>query len=67
MVGVVHSLGEGVSDYKVGDHVGVGWFGGHCGHCKSCTQDAWVCCDTMPATGVHFDGGYAEYMGLASR
>jgi len=62
VVGVVHALGEGVTEYKIGEKVGVGWFGGNCGHCKACKEDSWISCEHGFATGVHVDGGYAEYM-----
>jgi len=54
-----------VKDYKVGEVVGVGWFGGHCGECSACKQDAWVACPKSPGSGIHIDGGYAEYMVVA--
>ncbi|GAM21063.1 hypothetical protein SAMD00019534_042380, partial [Acytostelium subglobosum LB1] len=60
--GVIDQLGEGVTGFKVGDKVGVGWFGGHCGHCKACREDDWVCCTEGKVCGIHYDGGFAEYM-----
>lgn len=33
VAGVVDALGEGVSTFRVGDKVGVGWHGGHDGTC----------------------------------
>jgi len=55
-------VGEGVTKYKKGDKVGVGWFGGHCGACKSCLQNEWVCCEKGQICGASYDGGYAEYI-----
>ena len=33
VVGLVDAIGEGVSDWRVGQRVGLGWYGGHCGKC----------------------------------
>jgi len=65
VAGIVDEVGEGVTNFKKGDHVGVGWFGGHCGdtvNCQGCRVDAWVCCSKGKICGIHYDGGYAEYM-----
>ena len=40
-----------VSDFTVGDRVGVGFLGGHCD---------FVNCENQPHTGLTADGGYAE-------
>lgn len=56
-------MGEAVTDWKKGDRVGVGWFGGHCGSCSQCKEDQWVCCEKGKITGAHITGGFAEYMG----
>src|SRR5277367_1155755 len=34
IAGVLEAVGEGVVGWKVGQRVGVGWFGGECGHCS---------------------------------
>jgi alcohol dehydrogenase len=34
IAGIVDAVGEGVVGWKAGTRVGVGWFGGHCGHCE---------------------------------
>jgi D-arabinose 1-dehydrogenase-like Zn-dependent alcohol dehydrogenase len=63
VAGIIDALGEGVKGWKVGDRVGVGWFGGSCGYCDSCRRgDLIVCLNTREVTGVTRDGGYAEYM-----
>jgi len=62
VAGFVDEVGEGVTKFKKGDSVGIGWFGGHCGSCRPCLQDDWVCCEKSAGpTGISFDGGYAEY------
>ena len=61
--GVVDALGAGVLGWKVGDRVGIGWFGGSCGYCDSCRRGDFLTCLINPqVTGISWDGGYAEYM-----
>lgn len=62
VVGRIDALGAGVSDWKIGQRVGVGFLGGHCGHCQSCRRGDFVNCSNQPISGGHFDGGYAEVM-----
>lgn len=42
--------------------VGVGWYGGCCHTCGSCEEGDLILCDTMPITGIMYDGGYGEYV-----
>jgi D-arabinose 1-dehydrogenase-like Zn-dependent alcohol dehydrogenase len=57
-VGRVDALGEGVTDFQIGDRVGVGWFGGSCHSCHNCVREnAWVSCPKVVATGGAVDGG----------
>ena len=62
VVGRIDALGEGVSGWKIGQRVGVGFLGGHCGVCQSCRCGDFVTCTDQPISGVHYDGGYAEVM-----
>jgi D-arabinose 1-dehydrogenase-like Zn-dependent alcohol dehydrogenase len=63
VVGVIDAVGAGVSEWKTGQRVGVGWHGKHCGHCDDCRRgDFFACTEDHQVTGVNFDGGYAEYM-----
>lgn len=63
VVGVVDALGAGVAAWKVGQRVGVGWHGGHCGYCSACRNgDFFGCTENLQITGISFDGGYAEYL-----
>jgi len=34
--GVVVAVGELVEEIKVGDHAGIKWLNGSCGHCEFC-------------------------------
>jgi D-arabinose 1-dehydrogenase-like Zn-dependent alcohol dehydrogenase len=63
VVGVVDAVGPGVSQWKPGERVGVGWHGGHCGYCDSCRNgDFFACTVALQITGISFDGGYADYL-----
>ncbi len=62
IAGVVDEVGAGVSEWKKGDGAGVGWYGGHCGHCPSCRRGEFVNCQFLPIPGITYDGGYAEFM-----
>lgn len=63
VMGVVDALGEGVTQWKVGERAGVGWHGGNCGHCDNCKRgDFFACTVDLKVTGISFDGGYGEYM-----
>jgi D-arabinose 1-dehydrogenase-like Zn-dependent alcohol dehydrogenase len=62
-VGIIDAVGAGVTQWKPGQRVGVGWHGGHCGSCDNCRKgDFFGCTVALQVTGISFDGGYAEYM-----
>jgi D-arabinose 1-dehydrogenase-like Zn-dependent alcohol dehydrogenase len=60
--GRVDALGPGVTAWRVGQRVGVGWHGGHCGVCVNCRRGDFVLCVVMQVPGIAYDGGYADYM-----
>jgi propanol-preferring alcohol dehydrogenase len=62
VVGTIDKLGSGVSAWKLGQRVGVGWHGGHCFACGPCRNGEFGACDNSLTTGLTTDGGYAEYM-----
>jgi D-arabinose 1-dehydrogenase-like Zn-dependent alcohol dehydrogenase len=62
VVGIIDQVGEGVPNWKSGQRVGVGWYGGHCGHCPSCRRGDFVTCANAQIPGISYDGGYADYM-----
>jgi len=62
VVGVVDAVGAGVTQWKTGQRVGVGWHGGYCGQCERCRRGDLFACVTSQVTGLTFDGGYGEYM-----
>lgn len=62
VVGVVDAVGPGVTEWRAGDRVGVGWHGGHDFTCTSCRRGDFVTCANQAVTGVTRDGGYAQYL-----
>jgi D-arabinose 1-dehydrogenase-like Zn-dependent alcohol dehydrogenase len=63
VAGVVDAVGPNVQEWKKGQRVGIGWYGGHCGYCDSCRRGDFITCQIAPQiSGVTYDGGYAEYM-----
>ncbi len=63
VAGVVDALGAGVAGWVVGERVGVGWHGGHCGQCDPCRRgDFQACQKGAPIPGISYDGGHADYM-----
>lgn len=63
VAGIIDAVGESVGAWRVGQRVGVGWHGGHCGYCDSCRRGDFVTCQIAPQiTGISYDGGYADYM-----
>jgi len=62
VVGVVDAIGDGVTMWKVGQRVGLGWYGGHCGKCEPCRRGDLVCCVQLKIPGITYDGGYADYV-----
>lgn len=63
VMGIIDAVGEGVSQWKVGERAGVGWHGGNCGHCDNCRRgDFFACTVDLKVTGISFDGGYGECM-----
>ena len=60
LVGVIDAVGDGVQIWQVGDRVGVGFLGGHCGVCDFCRRGDFVNCTDQPWTGATVEGGYAE-------
>jgi alcohol dehydrogenase, propanol-preferring len=60
IVGKVIELGQGASDFSVGDRVGVPWLAHTCGVCSYCRRGMENLCDHAAFTGCTLDGGYAE-------
>jgi alcohol dehydrogenase/propanol-preferring alcohol dehydrogenase len=62
IAGEIAALGDGVKGWKVGQRVGVGWFGGNCGYCEWCRRGDFINCQNMEIPGITMDGGYADYV-----
>ena len=62
VAGVIDGLGEGITAWKKGQRVGVGWHGGHDNTCLECRRGDFRNCQNMKVTGISYDGGYQEYM-----
>src|SRR6202167_5842303 len=61
VVGRVATLGEGVTDYALGDRVGVAWLRHTDGTCRYCRRGNENLCPNSRYTGWDADGGYADY------
>jgi D-arabinose 1-dehydrogenase-like Zn-dependent alcohol dehydrogenase len=62
IVGKVDSVGDNVPQWKAGQRVGIGWYGGHCGRCEPCRRGDLVACQNLSIPGITYDGGYADYV-----
>src|SRR6202171_6719040 len=60
VVGRIDALGSGVSRWKTGQRVGIGFFGGEDGTCEPCRRGDIVYCQNAVTPGGTVDGGYAE-------
>ena len=62
VAGIIHELGDGVSAWKQGQRVGVGWHGGQDNTCVSCRRGDFRNCRNLKIPGITYDGGYQQYM-----
>ena len=62
VAGVIDEVGSGVSAWKRGQRVGVGWHGGQDGTCVQCRRGDFRNCQNVLVAGISYDGGYQEYM-----
>jgi D-arabinose 1-dehydrogenase-like Zn-dependent alcohol dehydrogenase len=62
VAGIIDELGAGVSTWKKGQRVGVGWHGGQDGTCLSCRRGDFRNCRNLKIPGISYDGGYQQYM-----
>jgi alcohol dehydrogenase, propanol-preferring len=61
IAGVVEALGQGVTRFAEGQRVGAAWLRRSCGQCLFCQQGNENLCERAEFTGLHADGGYAEF------
>jgi propanol-preferring alcohol dehydrogenase len=64
VVGRVLRVGEGVSDWAVGERAGVAWLAGACGSCEYCQSGRENLCADAIFAGWDQDGGYAEQINV---
>jgi D-arabinose 1-dehydrogenase-like Zn-dependent alcohol dehydrogenase len=64
IAGVIDALGPATDPWRVGDRVGIGWHGGHCGKCESCRRGDFITCVKLQIPGISYDGGYSEYVAV---
>src|SRR5207245_11723493 len=62
VAGRIEAIGSRVSQWRVGQRVGVGFFGGYDGHCELCRRGAFINCQNLTISGISVDGGYADMM-----
>jgi D-arabinose 1-dehydrogenase-like Zn-dependent alcohol dehydrogenase len=62
VAGVIDAVGAGVSVWKKGQRVGVGWHGGQDNTCPECRRGDFRNCRNLKIAGISYDGGYQEYM-----
>ncbi|KAI5078663.1 hypothetical protein GOP47_0006334 [Adiantum capillus-veneris] len=69
IVGIVKEVGSNVSNFEIGDHVGVGCLVGACGSCDACELNLDQYCESIIPTynGIDVDGsttrgGYSTIM-----
>ncbi len=62
VAGVIDEVGAGVSQWKKGQRVGVGWHGGQDNTCRECRRGDFRNCQNLKIAGISYDGGYQQYM-----
>ena len=62
VAGLIDEVGAGVSVWKKGQRVGVGWHGGQDNTCRSCRRGDFRNCENLKVPGISYDGGYQQYM-----
>jgi D-arabinose 1-dehydrogenase-like Zn-dependent alcohol dehydrogenase len=62
VAGVIDALGAGVSAWRRGQRIGVGWHGGQDNTCLQCRRGDFINCQNQKVAGISYDGGYQEYM-----
>lgn len=62
VAGTIDEVGPGVTAWKKGERVGVGWHGGQDNTCLECRRGNFINCVNVKVCGISYDGGYQEYM-----
>src|SRR5438445_12936476 len=61
VAGIIDEVGAGVSEWKKGQRVGVGWHGGQDNTCPQCRRGDFRR-QNLKIAGISYDGGYQQYM-----
>lgn len=67
IVGVVDAVGEAATRHNVGDRLGIPWLYETCGECRYCQAGKENLCENIRFTGLHVNGGFAEYVVVDER
>src|SRR6516165_9928272 len=62
VAGIIDEVGAGVTGWKKGQRVGVGWHGGQDNTCIECRRGRFLYCRNPKVAGITYDGGYQQYM-----
>jgi len=62
VAGHIDAVGGGVTEWKTGQRVGVGWHGGQDNTCIECRRGRFLYCRNSQVAGISYDGGYQQYM-----
>jgi D-arabinose 1-dehydrogenase-like Zn-dependent alcohol dehydrogenase len=62
VAGIIDEAGAGVTGWKKGQRVGVGWHGGQDNTCIECRRGRFLYCRNPKVAGITYDGGYQQYM-----
>src|SRR5216683_1384046 len=62
VAGAIDEIGAGVTGWKKGQRVGVGWHGGQDDTCIECRRGHFLYCRNPKVAGISYDGGYQQYM-----
>ena len=62
VAGIIDEVGDGVTAWKAGQRVGVGWHGGQDNTCRECRRGDFRNCRNLKVCGISYDGGYQQYM-----
>lgn len=61
IVGIIEKIGASVTNFVIGQRIGVPWLGRSCEKCSFCLSGRENLCDEARFTGYQIDGGFAEY------
>lgn len=67
VIGHIVECGPQVSQWKIGDRVGIPWLASTCRECRYCLAGAENLCERAQFTGCTVDGGFADFTVADSR